>query len=217
VESAKGEQWGHVRDPRRYFLADNKKAVWEELYTLCKVITNPSPDIPEGKAPQISIATEDMGNYTKTHIKAGFHGSPDCTNCKNAFIYVNITLDSSIGFNMTRREITNKAGKTLQTLDITYEEIDHIYVPKIVHFVIFGSTDLKKQYDSLITFKKSILNVPIPAEKFNYKKLGLKDGDMFIDKVTNKNYAYNAGNLVKVEKKDKTREDPNTPKEQSKK
>jgi hypothetical protein len=118
---------------------------------------------------------------------------------------------------MTRREITNKAGKTLQTLDITYEEIDHIYVPKIVHFVIFGSTDLKKQYDSLITFKKSILNVPIPAEKFNYKKLGLKDGDMFIDKVTNKNYAYNAGNLVKVEKKDKTREDPNTPKEQSKK
>jgi len=199
AEKARKNQWAHVRDPRRYFLADNKKAVWEELLLLRNLITNPSPDdIPPGKAPQISIATEDMGDHTKTHIKAGFHGSSDCTNCEDAFVYIIITLDSSVELNMVRREVTDKAGKTLQTLDITYEKIGHIYVPKTIHFVIFGKPDLKKHFDSWITFKKSILNAPIPAETFNYRNLGLKDDDRLIDKIEGKEYRYEDAALVPI-------------------
>ena len=103
---------------------------------------------------------------------------------------------------MVRREVTDKAGQTLQTLDITYEKIGHIYVPKTVHFVIFRSSDLKKHFDSRITFTKSILNAPIPAETFNYRNLGLKDGDRFIDRtLNNKEYIYQNQNFVEVTKK----------------
>jgi len=201
AEKARKNQWAHVRDPRRYFLADNKKAVWEELQALRNHITNPSPDIPAGKSPQISITTEDMGDHTKTHIKAGFHGSPDCTNCENAFVYIIITLDSSVELNMVRREVTDKEGKTLQTYDIIYEKIGNIYVPKNIHFVIFSNPDLKIHFDSWITFTKSILNKPIPSETFNYKNLGLNDSDRFIDKILNKEYTYKGGELVEVAKK----------------
>lgn len=199
AEKARKEQWANVRDPRRYFLADNKKAVWEELQELRNHITNPSPDIPPGKAPQISITTEDMGDHTKTHIKAGFHGSPDCTNCENEFVYIIKTLDSSVGLNMVRREVTDKAGKTLQTLDITYEKIGNIYVPKTIHFVIFSNPDLKIHFDSWITFTKSILNSPIPGETFNYRNLGLKDDDRLIDKIAGKEYKYQDANLILLE------------------
>jgi hypothetical protein len=203
AEKARKEQWANVRDPRRYFLADNKKAVWEELQELRDNITNPSPDIPPGKAPQISITTEDMGDHTKTHIKGGFHGSPDCTNCENAFVYIIITLDSSVELNMVRREVTDKEGKTLQTYDIIYEKIGNIYVPKNIHFVIFSNPDLKIHFDSWITFTKSILNKPIPSETFNYKNLSLKDGDRFTDKILDKEYTYQNGLLIEVEKKSK--------------
>jgi hypothetical protein len=203
LEKVSKEQWACVRDPRRYFLADNKKAVWEELDILRNHITNPSPDIPPGKAPQISITTEDMGDYTKTHIKAGFYGSPACTSCENEFVNIIITLDSSAGHNMTRREVTDKTGKTLQTYDITYEKIGNIYVPRTVHFVIFSSAEQKKNFDSLITFTKSILNAPLPADTFNYSKLGLEDGGRLIDKVNGKNFTYHAGNFVEIERKNK--------------
>ena len=192
VENVKGEQWGNVRDPRGYFLADNKKTVWEELRALCNFITNPPPDIPAGKALQISMATEDIGDHTKTHIKVGAYGSPECTNCETEFVYIITTLDSSVGLNLTRREVTDRNGKTLKTLDITYEKIGNVYVPKTVHFVIFDYPEQRKHFDSLITFTKSILNVPIPEETFNYKNLDLKDGDAFIDKIENKKYWYKA-------------------------
>ena len=203
VEEVRKEQWARVRDPRRYFLADNKKAVWDELYALRNVITNPSPDIPAGKAPQISITTEDMGDYTKTHIKGGFYGSPDCSSCENGFIYIIITLDSSVGFNLARREVTDKTGKILQTLDITYEKIGHVYIPKTVHFIIFSFPEQKKQFDSRITFTKSVLNVPITAETFNYRNLGLEDGDRLIDKVSYREYTYQDEKLIEVEKNNK--------------
>jgi len=202
VEKVKGEQWGHVRDPRRYFFVGDR-AVWEELYALRNFITNPSTDIPEGKAPQISIATEEMGDHTKTHIKAGFYGSADCANCENEFVYIIMTLDSSVGLNLSRREVTDKTGKTLQTFDITYEKISHVYVPKTIHYITFSFPERKKQFDSWITFTKSILNNPIPAEMFTYKNLGLKDGDKFIDKVLDKEYTYKEGKLIEVEKKSK--------------
>jgi hypothetical protein len=197
VEKVKGEQWGHVRDPRRYFFPD-KKPVWEELYKLRNVITNPSTDIPAGKAPQISIAIEEMGDNIKTHIKAGFYGSADCTSCENEFVYIIMTLDSSVGLNLIRREVTDRIGKTLQTLDITYETIGHVYVPKTIHYITFSFPEQKKLFDSQIMFTKSVLNVPIPAETFNHRNLGLKDGDRFIDKILGKKFTYQEGELIPI-------------------
>ena len=101
-------------------------------------------------------------------------------------------------YNLIPREALNTNTEILQTLDITYESIDGICVPKTVHYVTFRSSDLKKSFDSKITFTKSILNVPIPAETFKYKNLGLKEGDVFKDEIQKKKYKYQNANLIFV-------------------
>lgn len=194
-ERAKNEQWSDVRDPRKYF-SEGHRMIWEDLEALRNHIANPSPDIPEGKAPQISIMTEG----TKTYIKTRFYRSEDCNGCNPnlEFVNINMILDSSMEYNLIHREALNTNNEILQTLDITYESIDGICVPKTVHYVTFRSSDLKKSFDSKITFTKSILNVPIPAETFKYKNLGLKEGDVFKDEIQKKKYKYQNANLIFV-------------------
>jgi ribosomal protein S20 len=200
LEKVKGEEWGHIRDPRKHFFSGNK-TIWEELYSLRDLIVNPPNDIPYGKAPQINITTEKIEDYNLIHIKGGFHSSSDCINCENSFVNIVLTLDSSVAFNLVHREVTNKAGQILQTLDITYERVGHIYVPKSVNFIAFGSSDQNLIFYSQLTFTKSILNLPIPEEMFNYGNLGLKDEDRFKDEIADKEFIYQNDKLVEVAKK----------------
>jgi hypothetical protein len=195
LEKAKNEQWSDVRDPRKYF-SEGNRMIWEDLEALRNHIANPSPNIPEGKAPQISIMTED----TKIYIKTRFYRSEDCKDCNPnlAFVNINMILDSSVEYNLIHREALDKNNEILKTLDITYESIDGVFVPKTVHYVTFRSSDLKKSFDSKITFTKSMLNLPITAEKFTYKNLGLKDGDVFKDEIKKKEYKFQNANLVFV-------------------
>jgi hypothetical protein len=195
LKRAKNEQWSDVRDPRKYF-SEGHKMIWEDLDVLRNHIENPSPNIPEGKTPQIRIMTEG----TKTYIKTRFYRSEDCKGCNPnlEFVNINMILDSSMEYNLIHREALSTNNEILQTLDITYESIDGICVPKTVHYVTFRSADLKKSFDSKITFTKSILNVPIPEETFTYKNLGLKDGEKFVDKIADKEYKYQDANLVPI-------------------
>jgi len=77
-----------------------------------------------------------------------------------------------------------------------------VYVPKTIHYMIFLSSDGKIRFDSQITFTKSVLNAPIPTETFEYTNLGLKDGDIFLDEILDKEYRYEAATkkLIPVEK-----------------
>lgn len=196
LEKVKREQWGHVRDPRSYFFQGNR-TTWDYLYALRDTITGVT-DIPKGKAPQISMAIDGAGDNAKLRIKGGFHGNTECTDSEDAFVNIIVTLDSSTGFNMVRREVTDRTGKTLQTLDLTYERIGQVYVPKTVHFIIYRFTDQKKSFDSHITFTKSILNEPIRAETFTYRNLGLKDGERLFDYIQDRDYIYQNGELIAI-------------------
>lgn len=196
LEKAKNEQWGNVRDPRKYF-SEGHRMIWEDLERLRNHIANPSPDIPEGKAPQISIMTEG----TKAYIKTRFYRSEDCNGCNPnlEFVNINMILDSSVQYNLIHREALDTNNEILQTLDITYESLDGICVPKTVHYVTFRSSDLNKSFDSKITFTKSILNVPIVAETFGIENLKLSHGDMFEDRIADKQYVFRNDELVEVQ------------------
>lgn len=194
-EKLKGEQWGHVRDPRRYFFRGNK-TVWDYLYALRNTIIYQAY-IPSGKAPSIEVTEEEANGETKYHITAGIHGG--CIGCpdnENAFINIITTFDVSAGLNLISHKVTDKTGKTLQTLDITYEKISDVYIPKSVHLVTFSFPEQKKLFDSLITFTKSILNEPIPDGTFTYTNLGLENGVRLEDEIKNVEYIYYDGKLV---------------------
>jgi hypothetical protein len=194
VKEASKEQWGEVRDPSKYFFQDNR-ATWDNLYALRSVLTGDVNSVIASHI-HISITEEKATEGTKYHIKSQL-STP--TN-KDASIDIIMTLDSSVGFNLTSRKVVDRTGKTLQTLDLTYEEINGLYLPKSVHFVTFSPSG-QKPFDSQITFTKSILNMPIPAETFTYKNLGLEDGNKFIDKILDKEYIYQGQTLIEVTKK----------------
>lgn len=196
LKETMGEQWGDIRDPRKYFFSGNK-TFWEDLYAMRNVLVDPPADIPEGKAPQINISTEEINGHTLTYIKGKFYGSPACTD-EDAFIIATMVLDSSVGQNLVRREVMDKTGKVLQILDITYENVSSVYVPKNVHFTMFRSSDQKMTFDSQVTFTKSILNMSIPEDTFDYKNLGLKNQDRFVDEIENKIYVYSDDKLESV-------------------
>ncbi len=195
LERAKNEQWGDVRDPRKYF-SEGNKMIWEELESLSNYLANPPSDIPEGKDPKISI----MREGTKIYIKALFYRSETCKGCDPNIDIVNINmiLDSSARYNLIHREVLSRKNEVLQTMDIVYENTDGVFVPKTIDYITFRSSDLKKSFNSKISFVKSILNVPINKEMFTYKKLGLKNGEIFVDKIARKEYKYEDANLVLI-------------------
>jgi hypothetical protein len=202
IEKFKEDQWGYIRDPRKYF-SEGHRMTWEDIEVLSNYLANPSPDIPPGKAPQISISTEG----SNTHIKTRFYSSLECESCKNEFVNINMILDSSVEYNLIHREALDEKNEPLLTLDISYEKIDNIYVPKTIHLILFHPSDLKKSFDSKITFTKSILNAPIPSDTFTYKHLGLNENDVFRDEIQKKEYKYRDGNLIFVKNLDKKGKD----------
>jgi len=193
VEKARREQWSTVRDPRKYFFQGDK-AVWEILYWLHNVVTG-NMNSTLASYHNLSIEKEKTSNGTKFHI----HNRIE-PNEKDP-IEVITTLDSSVGYNLISRRVLDGSGTTLQTLDLTYEPIKGIYLPKTVNFVSFTPSE-QKIFDSRITFTKSILNLKkdsIPEETFTYKNLGLTNGDKFIDTINDKEYTYQEGELVPLD------------------
>jgi len=194
VEKAKGEQWGNVRDPRKYF-SQGARTTSENLYAIRSVVTN-DVNSAIGSHFDISITEEKASDRTKYTIQNRIRS------LIKKDIDIIMTLDSSVGFNLTSRKVVDSSGKTLQTLNFAYEEIKGVYLPKSIHFVIFSPFQ-QKLFDSRITFTKSILNVwneSIPTETFTYKNLGLQNGDKFIDKIQDKEYTYQDGNLIEDKK-----------------
>lgn len=198
-KKADGEQWGHIRDPRGYFF-EGKRTISDFLYGVRGLLSWQS-EFPEGKTPEISMAIEERGGYRALlHVKGGFHGGQDCPDCSASFINMTATLDSSVGFNLVHREVTDRTGAMLESCDIAYETIGGVYVPHTVHFVIL--TGSRTLFDSRIAFSKSILNESIPSETFSYRNLGLEDGERLCDKICDIDYLYQNGNLIPIEKMD---------------
>ena len=95
------------------------------------------------------------------------------------------------GFNLIDYQITNGSGKLLQQFTYEYELINGVYLPKRVlrkDYRSNGEVGIEKD----CAYTNSKLNQKIPAEKFEYTNLKLKDGDIFIDEILKKEYRYKA-------------------------
>jgi len=104
-------------------------------------------------------------------------------------------FSSQYGFNIIYWEVASGAGIPLQEFTWEYELVDGVYLPKKVtekHYRLNGEVAEEKDY----TYINNKLNQKISPETFTYKNLGLQNGDKFIDKILDKEYTYQDGELT---------------------
>ncbi len=120
----------------------------------------------------------------------------------NNFWVIN-TFSANAGYNRISREMTSIDGKLMQKQSTEYQKVNGMYVPIRDTEDTYDFRDFKPRVHVERVFKNVRINDVIPAETFTYKNLGLKDGDKFIDKILDKEYTYQDGQLIAVEKKSK--------------
>jgi len=111
--------------------------------------------------------------------------------------FFSMLFSGSKGFLVTDYELRDKAGnlQAKETTDFTL--IDGIYLPARIHYAVYEANGKMKE-DRTQVFKNMRVNKTIPEDSFTYKNLGLKDGDLFDNKIEGKKYKYQDANLVPI-------------------
>jgi len=109
------------------------------------------------------------------------------------------------GFNVVSLETTYQNEKNANSVMfkkeiLEYNRFDKVYVPCHRLEQTFDVPSGKLNKEMTITFKNQKVNNPIPKETFNYKNLGLKNGDKFIDKILGSEYTYQDEELIPADK-----------------
>ena len=188
---------GIISDPRRIFMPGGGYT-WVHLGILIKKINKYGKIEFDGYS--LKMEEDIKGEITKYKIKEPSVVSMERSD-PNHYIIITKIFSSQYGFNMIYWGVTSGGGIPIQKFSWEYELINGVYLPKRVvehHYGSNGEVALEKES----TYVNNKLNQTIPPETFEYTNLKLKDGDIFIDEILNKEYRYKASTqtLQPVEK-----------------
>ena len=191
-EKAKVDEGAQVRDPRRYFRQAPRMKTWDTLKRIRDFISEHGNPLVAGH-PHYKIEKKDIDGRSLYKLTGRFFISP---NDKSKVMQSIMVLDGAVGYNLTHSELIDTNGKTSGTLDLTYEKIDDVFIPKTAHRKGFNSKQ-QPLFDSRITITNSVLNKLIPPETFTIENLGLENGVRFIDNIKSIEYIYQNGKLIR--------------------
>jgi len=175
-----------VSDPRECFVVG--QPIWETFPRLLQYMELHGEVSVDGYALKVEECTD--GNLTKYRIQIPGKVSP------TDYLFMTMFFSGNKGFNITSVEETMSDGKLLHKRTWDYDLVNGVYVPSRTTEQIFERKNGELSYEAKYTFKNAKTNHPISQETFTYKNLGLKNGDKFIDKITNKEYTYQDGDLI---------------------
>jgi len=115
------------------------------------------------------------------------------------FVFTTMIFNSDKGFNITLSETRRPDGKLFQKAIWEYEVINGVYLPTRTMIQTFRGENAELASERECIYTNLKLNQAIPEETFTYKNLGLQNGDKFIDKIQDKEYTYQDGELVPLE------------------
>ncbi len=171
--------------------------LWETLANYIAYINKHGPSSTfQGYTIKVEVEECNVGDVKKYKIvlPGVWSGGPK--------VYLSLTLicSSQAGFNVVSYSQTAYYDKILEHKTWKYGLFSGVYLPvkkRAVRYDPQGNLNSESTY----TFMEQKVNKSIPEEIFTYKNLGLKDGDKFIDKILDKEYTYQSGQLIAVEKK----------------
>ena len=113
------------------------------------------------------------------------------------------TFSTQAGYNMISwKMITADGGKLMQQESIEYQKINDVYVPIRSTKNSYDYRDFTLRSTIEGVFRNVRINEAISAETFTYKNLGLEDGDIIEDRIINKKFIYQKGELAETTKDD---------------
>lgn len=137
----------------------------------------------------LTIEERKFGDITEYRIKL-----PSKAGTPENFLYLSSTMvfSSDKGFNIISYQYVDQNGIQLRNQTWDYDNIDGVYVPINVTQQDFNWPEGSLSSEKIVSFKNLRVNHVIPTETFEYTNLGLKDGDLFSDKIANKEFQYDA-------------------------
>ena len=184
-----------VYEPRKSFKAF-KNEIWELFPMLVEVIQENGKYSVDDH--DLIVEERKSGDITEYRIilpsKAG---TPD----DFLYLFSPMVFSSDKGYNIVSYQHYVQNGVQIRNKTWDYEYIDGVYVPISTTEEEF-LPDGKLRSEKRVTFTNLRVNHVIPSETFEYTNLGLKDSDLFIDEILNKEYRYEAATkqLKPVEK-----------------
>lgn len=180
-----------VYNPKSCFVPG--RPIWETFDMIIQDINSRGQCGIDGYTLKVEERTD--ANTTQYRIQIPGKVSP------TDYIFMTMVFSSEKGFNIILLETTKVGGELFRKRTWAYEVVDGVYLPTKTTEQNFRPDTGQISYDGESTFSNLRVNQPISAEIFTYKNLGLKNGDNFIDKVAIKEYIYQDGKLVEIEKK----------------
>jgi len=188
---------GHpVYDPRRSLSIGDQ--IWEFFPRLVEYIKEHGKYSVGGFDLQVEESKTGDTNDYRIIMPSRMRGDEE-------YLFHEMVFSGDNGFNVVSLETTYQNKKNANNVMfkreiLEYKRFDKVYVPCHRLEQTFDIPSGKLNNERTITFKNQKVNRPIPEETFTYKNLGLKDGDKFIDKILDKEYTYQDGKLIQVEK-----------------
>lgn len=182
-----------IYEPRDSFGA--KRSILETLPLVLQHINEHGEFNVDGH--RLKVEEQKYGDVTRYLVRQPAKVAPE------TYFFLKMVFCSENGFNIVSYELTDSNGKLNRRLTWEYELVSGVYLPKKTTEERFERTNGELSYHRESTFRNLQLNQAIPEKTFTYKNLGLQNGDKFIDRILDKEYTYQDGELVAIEKKSK--------------
>jgi hypothetical protein len=176
---------GELMDPRDFFGCSPIRKFWEDL-AVYQALVRMEPD--KKRIEELYTLEEAVKDgvtwYREKWKKTGF----------------TIIWNPHYGYNaqscICSRDPEGK--NVLSSLEWKWKMVDNIYVPSYVKQRSGKGRDGKFHYEREVEMLECVLNRPLDPHQFNYKGLGLEDGDLVVDNTENVVNIMEGGKLVKL-------------------
>jgi hypothetical protein len=182
-----------VYDPRKSFSAfgDHTWELFPKLVELIKQHGKFSVDAYDLKVEELKDG--DISKYRVT--------LPSKQNLESQlYLFFTLVFRSDKGFNIISFQETDHNGRLLQNRTWEYDLVNGVYVASKMTQQDFDWSNGNLRHERIVTLKNQKVNSFIPEETFTYKNLGLNNSDKFIDNILDKEYTYQDGVLIEVQK-----------------
>jgi len=180
AEEANNQERGELLDPRTFFGFSTVHKFWEDVSIFIGGLKGEYGE-PERKLSNdiigVDQATRPDGTWYRVRAKLGGPAG-------KAIIMTSIWSPSS-GYEPVSVMMANESSpeKPMSTMSWKWHLVDGVYIPWDVKEVVYNGPNGSVSYKREAVVKESGVNPKLDEDQFDYVTLGLKDGDLIVDRI----------------------------------